>query len=205
MDGGAGEEERTGALRRRSLALGPWTLGQTAHTRLHLSAWVSEEPRLSVCRLAPRLISQSASCRQCAWPVVGAATGRSSQIAMVLLLKERKVSCSCDVEISNGLWGPLLPCIHVLACSYGHLFTARLWTPRDSVVSREHVRLPLPCLCCGLPFSRLDYSHTEQAQLRQTRPWSQTTWAQLSALPLPFLVTLGKKLAFSMFSAVKWG
>lgn len=116
-----GEQARRsglGALCRRSLVLGPWTLWQTALTRLHLSAQVSEELRLSVCRLAQRLIAQSASCHQCAWPVVGAATEGSSQIAMVLLLQERKANRSCDVEISNGLRGLFLPCIHVLTCRY---------------------------------------------------------------------------------------
>lgn len=44
---------------------------------------------------------------------------------------------------------------HAFMCSHvvtEHLFTARLWTPRDSVVSRKHVSLPLPCLCCWPAF-----------------------------------------------------
>lgn len=172
MGGGAGEEERTG----RTTQVQPWTLWETAHTSficLHGSR------RNLACQSAGWLgalfLNQhpvvSVRGRWGVWPL------RSSQIAVVLLLKERMVSRSCDVGISNGLWGPLLLRIHVLTCSYGHLFTARPWAPRDSVVSRKHVSLSLPCLCCGLPFSRLDYSHTQQAPLRQTRPWSQATWA----------------------------
>lgn len=60
--GGEVDEERLGRVIEAQSGPGvPGCCGSQRTTKLHLSAWVSKELCLSVCRLAQRLISQSAS------------------------------------------------------------------------------------------------------------------------------------------------
>lgn len=169
-------------------------------TRQHLSAQVSKDPCLSVCSLAPRLISQSVSCHS----VCLAGGGCGHQTATVVLLPGGRL-------IIPVMWrfrmGSGVPSFCAFMCSRvvtGHLFTARLWVPGEAVPSRKHVTCPShPCGACrpcpspGLQPSTASLGETDRSGARHLG-------AALSSATF-FPGDFGQETVLSMLASVKRG